>query len=430
MLSSHKRSASMGSSDQAGYSVLSIAPTSFFYDYGCHVRILEEALALRKLGHDVTICTYNSGNDVDGLDIRRTPPIPWRKGVEVGSSRHKIGFDVLLSSTVLATAVRRRPTVIHAHLHEGALIGAAVGALLRVPVVFDFQGSMTAEMVDHHFLRPDGVFYRLWRSLEGFIDHRPNAIITSSASAAPLLTNEFHCPPARVHIVPDGVNADVFRPLWHDQNGVAPSELYALRNSLGIPQQRKIVVYLGLIAEHQGTGALLQAAAQVLRSQPETHFLVMGFPNVEGYFQQAKALGLERNISFPGRIPYAQAPVYLALGDVAVSPKMSATEGAGKLLNYMAMGLPVVSFDTPVAREYLRDDGVYAPVGDTAAFAAAIAGLLRDDAQRAALGSVLRQRAVEEYSWRQMGRKIEAVYETVGARKQTAPRPDTMRGAL
>ena len=67
------------------YSILSIAPTSFFYDYGCHVRILEEALALQKLGHRVTICTYNSGNDVDGLDIRRTAPIPWRKGVEVGS---------------------------------------------------------------------------------------------------------------------------------------------------------------------------------------------------------------------------------------------------------------------------------------------------------------------------------------------------------
>ena len=134
------------------YSILSIAPTSFFYDYGCHVRILEEALALQRLGHRVTICTYNSGNGVDELDIYRTPPIPWRKGVEVGSSRHKIAFDALLAVTTLACAGRRRPDIIHAHLHEGALIGAAVGALARAPVVFDFQGSLTGEMVDHRFL--------------------------------------------------------------------------------------------------------------------------------------------------------------------------------------------------------------------------------------------------------------------------------------
>ena len=47
-----------------------------------------------------------------------------------------------------------RPQVIHAHLHEGALIGAVLSRLWRVPLVFDFQGSMTSEMVDHDFLKP------------------------------------------------------------------------------------------------------------------------------------------------------------------------------------------------------------------------------------------------------------------------------------
>ena len=36
-----------------------IAPTSFFADYGCHVRILEEARVLRKLGHEITIAMPN-----------------------------------------------------------------------------------------------------------------------------------------------------------------------------------------------------------------------------------------------------------------------------------------------------------------------------------------------------------------------------------
>jgi glycosyltransferase involved in cell wall biosynthesis len=406
----------MGGRSDSQYSILSIAPTSFFYDYGCHVRILEEALALQQLGHRITICTYHSGNDVPGLDIRRTPPIPWRKGVEVGSSRHKIGFDVLLALSALWTALRQRPSVIHAHLHEGALIGVVIGRLLGLPVVFDYQGSMTAEMVDHHFLSAAGPFYGLWRTLERLIDHWPNAIITSSGSALPHLTNDFHCPPGKIHVVPDVAKAQTFRPLWHDESTYNCTELQALRQRLGIPQQRKVVVYLGLLAEHQGTGILLQAAARVVRCLPDVHFLIMGFPNVEGYFQQAKALGLERNVSFPGRIAYNETPLYLALGDVAVSPKLSATEGAGKLLTYMAMGLPVISFDTPVAREYLGDLGVYAPLADAPAFAEAICDLLGHDQARRTLGQRLRQRAESEFSWQSMGERIVAVYDRVRGR--------------
>jgi hypothetical protein len=75
------------SSGPAAYRVLMIAPTSFFADYGCHVRILEEARILERLGSRVTICTYHTGRDLEGIDIRRTMSIPWRKGYEVGSSR-------------------------------------------------------------------------------------------------------------------------------------------------------------------------------------------------------------------------------------------------------------------------------------------------------------------------------------------------------
>jgi hypothetical protein len=46
-------------------------------------------------------------------------------------------------------------------MHEGALIGGLLARLLRVPLVFDFQGSMTGEMVDHNFLRRDGRLFPL-----------------------------------------------------------------------------------------------------------------------------------------------------------------------------------------------------------------------------------------------------------------------------
>ena len=68
-----------------------IAPTSFFSDYGCSVRILEEAKILQARGNELTICTYRNGKDIPGLTIRRTPSIPFREHYEVGSSPHKIG---------------------------------------------------------------------------------------------------------------------------------------------------------------------------------------------------------------------------------------------------------------------------------------------------------------------------------------------------
>ena len=125
------------------YHILSIAPTSFFADYGCHVRILEEIRALQQLGHQVTLCTYHTGDPVPGIRIVRMPRLPWQRRVRIGSHWHKPYFDLLLTATALVTAVRQRVDVVHAHLHEGALIGAVVARLLRCPLVFDYQGSLT-----------------------------------------------------------------------------------------------------------------------------------------------------------------------------------------------------------------------------------------------------------------------------------------------
>ena len=47
--------------------VLMIAPTSFFSDYGGHIRILEETLALQERGHQITIATYYKGRDLPGI---------------------------------------------------------------------------------------------------------------------------------------------------------------------------------------------------------------------------------------------------------------------------------------------------------------------------------------------------------------------------
>ena len=387
-----------------------IAPTSFFSDYGCSVRILEEARVLQRLGNDVTICTYRNGQDVPGLTIRRTPSIPFREHYEVGSSPHKIGFDLLLFWTVLFAALRRRPDVIHAHMHEGALIATTVGGLLRIPFVFDFQGSLTGEMLDHRFLRRDSVFYGPLRRLEVAIDRLSPFILTSSHNGRDLLLREFGCRPERVFALPDCVDAEAFYPAGADE-GPALAQRKA---QLGIPQDRKVVVYLGLLADYQGTDALLEAAARLVRRRGDVHFLIMGFPNVDRYRHQAAQLNVIDHVTFTGRVPYHQARDLLAVGDVAAAPKLSATEGSGKILNYMAMGLPVVAFETPVSREYLADQGIYATPADPASLADAL-GLALGDSANGHRRKALRLRALQAYSWDCAAETILQAYRSVCA---------------
>lgn len=387
------------------YRVLMIAPTSFFADYGCHVRILEESRILQKLGHEVTIVTYRNGNDVPGLEIHRTLPIPWRTTYEVGSSRHKLAFDVLLGVETLALLARRRFDVIHAHLHEGALLGQVLGRLFRLPVVFDFQGSLTEEMIDHRFLQRESWVYSPLRRLEQWIDQSAPVIFTSTNHAERLLIDQFGCASDRIIALPDCVDTDTFRPA----STFPPSELAALRQNLGLPADSQVIVYLGLLADYQGTSHLLQAMQQLLRQRPDVHLLLMGFPGVDHYRQQAQALGIADRVIFTGRVPYVTAPQHLALGNVAVAPKMSLTEGSGKLLNYMAMGLPTVVFDTPVAREYLGWAGFYAEYGNVTSLTEKLLAAL-DTPER---GAPLRQRAIQQYDWTRAGQQIVESYRAL-----------------
>jgi len=183
-----------------------------------------------------------------------------------------------------------------------------------------------------------------------------------------------------------------------------------LRARLGVPAGHKVVVYLGLLQEYQGISHLLLAARELAQRHLDVHFLIMGYPGLEKYRNMADKLGISNRVSFPGRIPYEDATIHLALGDVAVSPKMSETEGNGKLLNYMAMGLPTVTYDTPVSREILGDLGIYARTGDPHSLAGELEAVLYNDGAAQALGEQLRARAVAAFSWVRGGKLIEEIY--------------------
>jgi glycosyltransferase involved in cell wall biosynthesis len=406
--------------------ILMLAPTMFFADYGAHVRILEETLTLQNLGHRVTILAYPNGRDIEGAPVRRCWGVPFNYRVIVGSSRHKIYLDVLLGAMSVWHGLRHKPDIIHAHLHEGGLMGWVLSKLTGAPLVFDFQGSLTAEMVDHNFLSVHSPFYKILRWLETRIDHAADVILTSSTHAAHLLVDTFGVPADKINPTPDCVNADIFSP-----ERFTAAERQQLKTALGLPEGKKVITYLGVLTPYQGIDLLLEALLLLRQTRQDFHLLLMGYPGVERYQIKARQLGLADWITFTHKIPYEEAPRSLVLGDLAVAPKISATEGSGKILNYMAMALPTVAFNLPVSREFLGDGGIYAAETTGQSLAAALNRALDlTPAERIRLGDYLRQRVIRHFSWQRAGEQMEAVYHALLAGQpvpSASPKPSAHR---
>lgn len=385
------------------YRVLMIAPTSFFSDYGCHIRIAQEAHELQARGHEVLIATYHNGDEVAGLQTVRSWDVPWIKRTLVGSSRHKLYLDVALSWRSLRTALNYKPDIIHAHLHEGGLIGAVLKRIINKPLVFDFQGSMTAEMIDHKFLAStSSPLYKPLYALESWINQQAEMVLTSSDNATTLLLNDFAHDPQQVATIADGIDTDFFTP--------QPRNL-ALLETLGIPADRKVVIYLGLLAPYQGTNMLIEAIPDVLKAVPDAHFLIMGYPDPESYLRYAQSLGVDAHVTLPGRIRYRDSHHYLGLGHVAVAPKMSRSEGSGKIPQYMSLGLPVITFDTSVSRQYLGDNGIYAEYGSRESLTERIIDTLQHPDRATQIGRRNRELAIANHSIAHIGPQLEMIYQ-------------------
>ena len=376
-----------------------LAPTPYFADRGCHVRIHEEARALIARGHDVRIATYHLGRDLPDISTYRTPNIPWYHKLEAGPSLHKLYLDALLLLKALQIIPDFRPHLIHAHLHEGGAIGWVLKKLTGLPLLLDYQGSLTGECIDHGFFAAESFPAAIFRKVEQFIHCAADRIITSAGPAVSTLVEEWHMPAPKVSALIDAVDTEQFRPQ-------PPQDA---RQQLGIPAETFVVAYLGLTNRYQGVDLLLDSIEIIKNSAPSIRFLIMGFPD-EHYRKEARRRGLENMIHFTGKVDYNRAPLYLSAGTIAVTPKLSRTEANGKIFNYMACGLPVVTFDTPVNREILGDSGVYATYGDASDLAARIIALSQDQAQREHLSRAVRETACSEHSWQRRGQELEKVY--------------------
>jgi glycosyltransferase involved in cell wall biosynthesis len=255
-------------------------------------------------------------------------------------------------------------------------------------------------MLEHGFVKEGSRRHRYFSGLERRINTgAADYIVTRSGPAARDLVERWGVAETRVGALLDGVDTAHFRPHPRDE----------VRGKLRLPPDIPVVVYLGLLNRSQGIDPLLACIVQLKSKGSPIRFLIMGYPEEE-YRKKATELGIDRMITFTGRIDYAKAPFYLSAGDIAVSPKISLCGANGTLPAYMACGLPTVCFDTPVNRELLGEAGVYAESGDVGDLTAKLTWLMENEDERTRLRPLLRAQAERRNSWEIRGRELDDLY--------------------
>lgn len=397
---------------QKNIKVLNIVPTPFFADRGCHMRILGEMKALANYGYKNIIVTYHNGRDLEGLDIRRIINIPWYKKLEAGPSIHKFYIDIILFFKAASVYIKEKPDIIYGHLHEGAFVGGLIKYLMtagKVPLVFDVQGSLTAELDTFSWIKGGKVIRWFFHTLEKIICKMPDFFICSSVSNGDIIKNKFNVSPDKVRVVIDGVHTDFFnRPPKKN-----------LREELGIPEDAPLIIFTGALLAAKGIWNLVSAIPLVLKERENAHFLIVGYP-VEEVAAKVKEPGVERNVRFTGMVDYFKLPDYLLISDIAVEPKVDrAGEASGKVINYMGASLPVVCFEGKNNRRFLGESGIYAADNRVENLAAKIIWAIDNPGEAKKLGELSKKRVEEVFSWNNSIKDTVAAFEMLVSKRRT-----------
>jgi glycosyltransferase involved in cell wall biosynthesis len=389
--------------------ILVIAPTPFFSDRGTHIRILEEAYALEGRGHEITLATYHIGKELpkdlhSKIDVRRIRRLLfWYKKLEAGPDWQKIILDLLLIKKVFFLARTKRPDIIHAHLHEGVLIGWLVQKMLfwrKIQLVADFHGSLTKEMVSHAYLK-QSLLQKLFRAVEIWIDNMGDVAVASSWDNA-LEINAVRRE-GEVTVLPDGTRLRMFE-------GLPSSEV--LRETYAVPKNKVVVAYTGALIPNKGIKLFLEAIPLLATRYPQAHFVVAGFP-VDQIADYTSTEVFRERVTIISPLPYYDLPKVLRMSDIGVDPKdASVRQASGKTLQYMGAGLPVAVFDTENNREYLAEGGTYAKEATAEGLALAIGELIESQELRVSRGRICRERA-EAFSWEHTAELAEDLYQSV-----------------
>jgi glycosyltransferase involved in cell wall biosynthesis len=357
-------------------------------------RVLREARTLRDSGYDVTvICPAQHGEAsseyVDGISVRRYPPVRTRDG------QFGVVLDwawAILAMTALGAAcfVRRPFSIIHVHNPPDLLVlVAAPYKLLGCRFVYDHH-DLVPEMYDLRFGGRGRVARTLLRAAERLSCRLADLVVE---------VNESH---REIDRVRSGV------PLEHSvvvRNG--PDERMLSRPPTQPPLRDTLVIgYAGVIGQQDGVDVLIEALDVLLHEigcRPVA-CVIAGDGNARADAEQTVArFGLESVVRFTGWLSYPEFIAAIEDFDIGVAPEppndYNRHSTLLKIMDYMALGRPVVSFDLPEHRVTAGDAATYADGASPRDLAYAIKRLLDDDNQRIALGRSGRYRAEHTLAW-------------------------------
>ena len=374
-------------------------------------RVWQEATTLEANGYQVSvICPTGKGyrkkrEVIDGIHIYRHG-LPFDAAGALG---YLLEYGVaLLCQFVLAWRVflGRGFDVIHAcnPPDDMFLIGRFFKLFFGTKFVFDHH-DINPELYEAKFGRRD-FFYKVMLAWERWTFQSADISIATNQSYRRIAIERGGMDPDRVYVVRSGPSLERLK--------IMPP-VPALKNG-----RTYLVGYVGVMGAQEGLNYLLEALRHIVREmgRDDIHFgLVGGGPELETLKRLAVELDVADHVTFTGRVPDDQLLEMLNTADVCVNSdeynEMNDKSTMNKIMEYMALGKPIVQFDLTEGRFSAQEASVYAKPNDAVDLAENIVALLDDPERRARMGAFGRRRVENELAWSYEVPKLLAAYDAL-----------------
>lgn len=295
----------------------------------------------------------------------------------------------------LLRRLRRHPGLVYERYAVGHSAPADLCRALGIPRVVEVNDSVVIERS-----RPTS-FPRIKRSIERRVLASADLIVTVTRHFKAQLLEAFPgLDASRILVLPNAVSERRFL----TPSAGAGDEL---RSRLGLGT-RTLLGTVGQFLPWHGLAPLVAATADLARERDLGFLFVGDGPVRPEVMEVARASGVEDRVSFTGMLPHARVPEHLALLDVAVIPTLNEHCSPMKLMEFMAMGLPVVAPDLPNIREVLEDGrtGRLFRPGNMNDLRRSLAEVLDDREASRAMGRRARETILAGLTWSGHARKI------------------------
>ena len=374
-------------------------------------RVRQEANALTQAGYQVTAIGPADSKSkrremIDGVWVYSYPPPPAGLGL-IGYAweyAYSLAAAFILSLGVWA---RRGFAIIHAaNPPDTQIFIAAFYKLFGIRFVFDHH-DIAPEMYRERFGgRKNPLVYKTLVMLEGLSCRLADRIIATNESYKRIEMQRHGVPPERITIVRNGPLLERFRP-------PAPDPVLQSRAPV-------LLGFVGVMARQDGVDYLLRALYHLKHDLKRTDFycVIIGKGSMlEDLRKLAKQLDLESHVWFTGFVPDEDMLRYLSTMDICLDPDPSNPFNDRctmiKMMEYMAMGKPIVAFDLPEHRVTAGEAALYVCPNDELDFARKIECLMDDPERRRQMVQLGRQRIEADLNWDQQSVQLIRAYETL-----------------